>query len=197
MLVHPQTYSILTILRSLAFLVSHNWLLGILSGYVLLYPRIALLTAVLILSIVLLIVGIERIAIGIFSSYHRNSSSRFSNIGLGALAIAFSILVMAFPLFSILFLIYLGGFALLFNGIAGIIQGIGGHLWSRAFVIGVGILSIIISALVIAHPISFGVRLLVVIMSLVLLINGIEMITIGIIGRRISGTAISKMDNTY
>jgi hypothetical protein len=34
-------------------------------------------------------------------------------------------------------------------------------------------------------------------MSLVLLINGIEMITIAIIGRRISGTAISKMDNTY
>ena len=89
MLVHPQTYSILTILRSLAFLVSHNWLLGILSGYVLLYPRIALLTAVLILSIVLLIVGIERIAIGIFSSYHRNSSSRFSNIGLGALSYCF------------------------------------------------------------------------------------------------------------
>ncbi len=58
-----------------------------------------------------------------------------------------------------------------------------------------GILSIIISALVIAHPISFGVRLLVVIMSLVLLINGIEMITIGTIGRRISGTAISKMDD--
>jgi uncharacterized membrane protein HdeD (DUF308 family) len=110
-----------------------------------------------------------------------------SNIGLGALAIAFSILVMAFPLFSILFLIYLGGFALLFNGIAGIIQGIGGHLWSRAFVIGVGILSIIISALVIPHPISLGVRLLVVIMSMVLLINGIEMITIGIIGRRTEG----------
>jgi uncharacterized membrane protein HdeD (DUF308 family) len=164
----------------------------ILSGYVLVYPGIALLTAVLILSIVLLIVGIERIAIGIFSSYHRNSSSRFSNIGLGALAIAFSILVMAFPLFSILFLIYLGGFALLFNGIAGIIQGIGGHLWSRAFVIGVGILSIIISGLVIAHPISFGVRLLVVIMSLVLLINGIEMMTIGTVGRRISGTAIKN-----
>jgi uncharacterized membrane protein HdeD (DUF308 family) len=102
------------------------------------------------------------------------------------LAIAFSILVLAYPLFSILFLILLGGFALLFVGIAGIIQGIGGHLWSRAFIIGVGILSVIISALVIANPISLGVRLLVVIMSLVLLINGIQMITIGTIGRRIS-----------
>jgi uncharacterized membrane protein HdeD (DUF308 family) len=151
----------------------------ILSGYVLVYTGIASLAAVQILSIVLLIVGIETIAIGTFSSYHRNSSSRFSNIALGALAIAFSILVMAFPLFSILFLIYLGAFALLFNAIAGIIQGIGGHLWSRVFIIGVGILSIIISGLIIAHPISFGVRLLVVIMSFVLMINGIEMIAIG------------------
>ena len=72
----------------------------ILSGYVLLYPGITVLVAVQILSIVLLIVGIERIAIGIFSPYHRKSSSRFSNIGLGALAIAFSILIMAFPIFS-------------------------------------------------------------------------------------------------
>jgi fatty-acid desaturase len=53
----------------------------ILSGYVLLYPGITVLVAVQILSIVLLIVGIERIAIGIFSPYHRKSSSRFSNIG--------------------------------------------------------------------------------------------------------------------
>jgi uncharacterized membrane protein HdeD (DUF308 family) len=67
----------------------------ILSGYVLLYPGIAVLAAVQILLIVLLIVGIERIAIGIFSPYHRKSSSRFSNIGLGALAIAFSIFCLA------------------------------------------------------------------------------------------------------
>ena len=151
----------------------------ILSGYVLVCPGIVPLTAVLILSIVLSIVGIERIAIGAFSPYYRNSSSRVSNIGLGALAIAFSILVMAFPSFSVLFLIFLGGFALLFNGIARIIQGTVGQgisTWLRAFLIGVGILSIAISGLVIAHPIGFGVRLLVVIMSLVLMINGIEMI---------------------
>ena len=55
----------------------------ILSGYVLLYPGITVLVAVQILSIVLLIVGIERIAIGIFSPYHRKSSSRFSILDLG------------------------------------------------------------------------------------------------------------------
>ncbi len=43
-----------------------------------------------------------------------------------------------------------------------------------------------------AHPISFGVRLLVVIMSVVLMINGIEMIAIGTVGRPISGTIPQK-----
>jgi uncharacterized membrane protein HdeD (DUF308 family) len=163
----------------------------ILSGYVLVYPGLAIFTAVQILSIVLLIVGIERIAVGTFSPYHKKSSSRFSNIVLGALVIAFSILVMVFPLFSILFLIFLGGFALLFNGVARIVQGVGGQNisgWSRAFLIGIGILSIAVSGLMIAHPISFGVRLLAVILSLVLLLNGIEMIAIGAFGRRMAET---------
>lgn len=170
----------------------------VLSGYVLAYPGLAIFTAIQILSIVLLIVGIERIAVGTFSPYHKKSSSRFSNIGLGVLVIVFSILVMAFPLFSILFLIFLGGFALLFNGIARIMQGVGGQGisgWSRAFLVGVGVLSIAISGLLIAHPIGFGVRLLAVIMSLVLIIIGIEMISTGTVGRRIAGTRPSEVNS--
>jgi uncharacterized membrane protein HdeD (DUF308 family) len=105
------------------------------------------------------------------------------------------ILIMAFPTFSTLFLIFLGGFALLFNGIARIIQGVGGQGisgWSRAFLIGVGILSIVISGLIIVHPIGFGVRLLVVIMSLALMIIAIEMIAVGTAGRQIARTTPQK-----
>ena len=65
----------------------------ILSGYVLAQPDLAILTAVQILSIVLLFVGIQSTAVGTFSRYLR-TSSRFSNIALGASAIAFSLLVM-------------------------------------------------------------------------------------------------------
>jgi hypothetical protein len=57
--------------------------------------------------------------------------------------------------------------------------------WSRAFLVGVGISSIAISGLVIAHPIGFGVQLLVVIMSLALMIIGIEVIATGIVGSQI------------
>ncbi len=65
-------------------------------------------------------------------------------------------------------------------------------MWPRVFLIGVGILSIVISGLVIAHPIGFGVRLLVVIMSLALMIIGIEMIAIGTAGRQIARTTPQK-----
>jgi uncharacterized membrane protein HdeD (DUF308 family) len=55
--------------------------------------------------------------------------------------------------------------------------------WSRGFIVGVGVLSIAVSLLVIAHPISFGVRLLGFMISIALLINGIQMIALGIGGR--------------
>jgi uncharacterized membrane protein HdeD (DUF308 family) len=50
--------------------------------------------------------------------------------------------------------------------------------------VGVGVLSIAVSLLVIAHPISFGVVLLGFMISIALLINGIQMIALGIGGRQ-------------
>jgi hypothetical protein len=161
-----------------------------LPGYVLTQPGLAIFTAVHILSIVLLFVGIESTAVGTFSRYVR-TSSRFSNMALGASAIAFSILVMELlPPPPILFSIFLGGFAILFNGIGGIMQGVGGQgisRWFRAPLIGVGVSSIAISGLIIAHPIGFGAPLLAVVMSFALLIIGIEIIAMGVVGRLIVG----------
>jgi hypothetical protein len=162
----------------------------ILSGYVLAQPGLAILTAVRILSIVLLFVGIESTAVGTFSRYLR-TSSRFSNIALGASAIAFSLLVTTLlPPPPLLFSIFLGGFAILFNGIGGIMQGVKGQgisRWFRAPLVGVGVLSIFISGLIIAHPIGFGAPILAVVMSLALLIIGIEITAMGIVGRLIVG----------
>ena len=147
-----------------------------LSGYVLTQPSLTIFTAVRILSTVLLFVGIESIAVGTFSRYVR-TSSRFSSIALGTSAIAFSILVTALlPPPSILFSIFLGGFALLFNGLGGIMQGVQGEgisRWFRAPLVVVGAVSIAISLLIIVHPIGLEV-LLTVVMSLALLIIGIE-----------------------
>jgi uncharacterized membrane protein HdeD (DUF308 family) len=162
----------------------------ILSGYVVAQPDLAIFTAVKTLSIVLLFVGIESTAVGTFSRYVR-TSSRFSNIALGASAIAFSILAMVLlPPPPILFAIFLAGFALLFNGIGGIMQGVRGQgisRWFRAPLIGVGVVIIAISGLIIVHPVGVGARILAGVMSFALLIIGIEIIAMGIVGRLIVG----------
>jgi hypothetical protein len=162
----------------------------ILSGYVLAQPDLAIFTAVQILSVVLLFVGIQSTAVGTFSHYLR-TLSRFSNIALGASAIAFSLLVMVLlPPPPILFSIFLGGFAILFNGIGGIMQGVGGpgiSRWFRAPVVGVGILSIVMSGLIIAHPIGLGEPVLAIVMSFALLTIGIEITVMGVVGKLIVG----------
>ena len=110
----------------------------ILSGYVLAQPGLANSTAVQILSIALLFVGIQSIAVGTFSRYLKTTSS-FS-IALGASAIAFSILIAALlPPPPLLFSIFLGGFAILFNGIGGIMQGVK----VRVFQDGLGLLLLV------------------------------------------------------
>ncbi|MGC2425969.1 MAG: DUF308 domain-containing protein [Nitrososphaeraceae archaeon] len=173
---------------------SPNWLryiqvgLGaisiILSIAILTHPGIAVYTIILMLSIALLIIGIERIATGIAPLPSR--SSRIANIGLGALAIAVALVVISFPVFTAGLLVTLAAISLLFVGISRIVQGVRNKDapgWSRGFMVGVGVLSIAVSLLVIAHPISFGVVLLGFMISIALLINGIQMIALGIGGR--------------
>lgn len=185
----PQLVKTPTWLRALQ--ISTGAISIILSGYVLAQPDLAILTAVRILSIVLLFVGIQSTAVGTFSRYLR-TSSRFSNIALGASAIAFSILFMALlPPPPLLFSIFLGGFAILFNGIGGIMQGVGGgqgiSRWFRAPVVAVGIISIAISGLIIAHPIGLGEPVLAIVMSVALLTIGTEITAMGIVGKLIVG----------
>jgi uncharacterized membrane protein HdeD (DUF308 family) len=166
----------------------------IFSIIILTYPGIAIYTIILLFSVALLMVGFERIAIGIAPSPTR--SSRLTNIGLGALVVAFGIVVMSFPIHTAEFLILLGALALLFNGIARIVHGIINKdmsRWSRGFLVGVGALSIAVSALVLIHPLTIGVVLLALSISIALLINGIQMMAVGIGGKqRYAKSRISK-----
>jgi uncharacterized membrane protein HdeD (DUF308 family) len=71
----PQLVKTPTWLRALQ--VNTGAISIILSGYVLAQPDLAILTAVRILSIVLLFVGIQSTAVGTFSRYLRTSSRAF------------------------------------------------------------------------------------------------------------------------
>jgi uncharacterized membrane protein HdeD (DUF308 family) len=154
------------------------------------FPVSAIATIVIFLSIVLLFIGIERIAAGI-SAPSGSKTSRFANVGLGILVIALSIVVMAYPIQAGAFLIFFGALALLFNGIARIIHGFvdkNNRGWIRSALIGVGIISIAIASAVLAHPVGIGIPLLAFLISIGLLIVGLEMIALGVAGKRSFGS---------
>jgi uncharacterized membrane protein HdeD (DUF308 family) len=188
-LLQDKSPSWLRILQVVLGLISIGLSIAVLAS-----PASAIATVIVLLSIVLLIVGIERIASGI-SAASTTRSSTIVNVGLGILVIILSIVVMAYPLESAGLLIILGAIALLINGIARLIHGFvdKNHAgWSRAALLFVGILSIIISLIVLAHPVGIGVPILAFMISIALLINGIEMIGLGIAGRRRFSTGATE-----
>ena len=148
-------------------------------------PRVGIATITILLSITLLVVGIERLVTG-FTPSEQTKSSRFGNIGLGALAALLGIAVLAFPLFTTGVLVTLLALGLLFIGIARIVHGISDKnisKWSKGFLVGVGILSLAVSFTVFAYP-AFGVFLLTLILGISLLIIGIQSVAYAVSGHQ-------------
>jgi len=177
---------------SLSYTKSPGWLRGvqiglgilviILSIFALAFPGYTFLSVIVILSIILFFVGIEKIITGLFL----HSKSRWTTVGLGILVLIFAGLAISFPGATAFIVIIFIGIALLFSGIARVVEGMSGHHsgWARAFLIGVGILAIIISIAVLVSP-AFGAALAGVIISIGLLITGIQMVASGIAGQRL------------
>lgn len=165
----------------------------ILSGLAIAFPGLTFLTLVILVSIVLFVVGIEKIITGIFIAH----KSRFATIGLGILTIILAGVALSFPIAAAIVVIYFLGFALMFDGFARIIDGVTNKTnkaWIRAFLIGVGVLNVIISTLVLASPL-FGAVLAGIMIGLSLLIVGIEMIAAGVSGRQ--QQSISAKSQTF
>ena len=165
----------------------------IISGLAIAFPGLTFLTLVILVSIVLFIVGIEKIITGIFIAH----KSRFATIGLGILTIILAGLALSFPIAAAIVVIYFLGFALMFDGFARIIDGVtnkNNKGWIRGFLIGVGVLNVIISSLVLASPL-FGAVLAGIMIGLSLLIVGIEMIAAGVSGRQ--QQSISARSQTF
>lgn len=162
----------------------------LLAGIILLIPGTSISTTILLLSLILLVLGIERICFGVVGTIattattatkaSKYNASRITNIALGLLVIGLSIVLMEFPVFSTALLIILAAIALLIVGIARIIHGIKGDDNQRAtqryLSLGTGILCVVVSILIIANPTTLGLLLLVFILSISLIIVGISMI---------------------
>jgi uncharacterized membrane protein HdeD (DUF308 family) len=182
----------------------------LLAAIVLFIPGSAISTTVLLLSIVLLVVGIERICFGVVkptaiasttaattttttptttpSKASKYKSSRIANVTLGFLVIGLSIVLMEFPEFTAASLIVLASIAILVIGIARLIHALREddvHRVTRKYLgVGVGILCIVVAILIIANPTTFGLMLLVFMLSITFIIVGISMIVRGVKGER-------------
>ena len=155
-------------------------------------PALGIGVLIFLLSVTIIVAGIERVVVGVHP--HLTKSSRIGNIVLGAIAIGLGILVIVFPLLAALFLVTLLSVGLFFIGLARIIQGIRNKnisRWSRALLIGVGVLSLVLSFIVIAHPVS-GIIILTIILAINLLIIGIESIVNDTSSRRDVVTSFSN-----
>src|ERR687888_2546855 len=154
----------------------------ILCGVAIAFPGLTFLSIVILISVVLFFVGIEKIVTGLFIAH----KTRFATIGLGILTIILAGLAMAFPIAAAIVVIYFLGFALMFDGFARIIDGVTNRInkgWIRGFLIGAGVLNVVIASFVLASPL-FGAILAGIMVGISLLIVGIQMVTAGMMGRR-------------
>ena len=155
----------------------------ILSLFVLAFPGLTLVTIAFLLGVILFVVGIERVITGLFLQ----GKHRWTNIGLGVLVIILSIISMVFPVATGIFLLIFLAFVLLFDGISRVIHGIADKSSdkpSRIFSIVAGVISIVLSIMIIASP-FLGAVFISILLSISLLIVGIQMITSGVLGRRL------------
>ena len=156
----------------------------ILSIYVLAYPVLTLVTVALLIAVVLFVVGVERIITGLFLK----GKHRLINIGLGIVVVIISVIAMAFPIAAGIFLLVFLAVALLFDGISRVIHGVSDqsiHKASRIFSIVAGAIEIGLSIMIMASPL-LGATFVSILLSISLLIVGIQMITFGAIGRRLA-----------
>ena len=166
-----------------------------LSLAVILNPGFGIATIALLLSATLLVVGIERVVTGFTQS---NRSSKFGNIGLGALVVLLGIAVLAFPIFATEVIVTLLAIGLLFIGIARIVHGLTDKnisKWSKGSLVGVGVLSLAVSFMVFAYP-TLGVLLLTLVLGINLLIIGAQSVAYAISGHSRYSTATSVTTTT-
>jgi uncharacterized membrane protein HdeD (DUF308 family) len=135
----------------------------------------------------LLVIGAERIVSGVRSPDIKRSS-RIINIALGSAMIGFALLGFFTPKFTTQIFVLLLGFGLLANGVVRIVDGLRNKdVYEKStlfFRVGAGVVSAAVAILVLVFP-GFGFILILLILSIALLITGIELLVVGIRGRRI------------
>ncbi len=163
------------------------------------YPALSLNIINIFVSITLLTIGIERVVSGLMlpaiarQSMGITKIGRFTSIGMGTIATIFAIIALSSPQFASTknFTLLSLSISVIFNGFGKIVQGVLDRrdtLPIKVFLISLGILSLAIAFLV-GHADQFGTIFLTRILSIVLILYGMQMIFFGITGK----PALQKM----
>jgi len=154
-----------------------------LAAAVLAFPSLATLLLVVWIALSLLFAGFEGITVGA-AAKRLLRRQRVVRIVSGVVAVILAALVLAIPAAAVVGTIVLLSVGLLFLGGGGIAKGIVEKymsVWARVMYIVVGGISVALSIAVIANPL-FGLLTLFIIVSTVLLINGMSYVIAGVTG---------------
>ena len=149
--------------------------------------RLGAYSIIFLASTAFIIIGIERIVTGVrVTSLKR--SSRLISIGIGAGLVVFFGSAYFAPVYVSKLYVLMLAFGLLATGAIRIYEGIKNNTYTRAskiFTASTGIICVIVALIIFSHP-EFGFVLLLLVVSLVLLINGIQIMFVGITGRKLT-----------
>ena len=140
-------------------------------------PALGVFTLVLLLSFAMIMLGIARLARA-FSHTLFTRTHRVLDAIVGVLGIFLGLVVLADPILGASTLVFLLAFATLIYGIGSIIIGASvARLakWMRALLVVFGILAMIFAFIVLANP-AIAILTLVFLLSISLIVNGIESI---------------------
>lgn len=155
----------------------------LISGYIIVNAEATIVTLLIFFIFLLLLSGLIRILNGIFDN-HLTKKIRLVNFVLGLLLIGLGIIIWYIPDIGVDILIYLLAFGLMLQGISRIAVGGADSLlanWFRILLILLGVISIVLSSLVILLP-DLGLAVLILLLSYGFLISGIGRIATGFSG---------------
>ena len=130
-------------------------------------------------------IGIERIIVGIRSTSLKRSS-RLISIGIGVGIVVYFGSGHFYPDFVSKLYVLILGFGLLATGALRIIDGIKNSTYerpSKLFTQGTGVICVAVALLIFMHP-EFGFILLLLTVSIVILITGIQIAFVGMTGKK-------------
>ena len=157
-------------------------LIVLLSLIVLVTPGLAVTLLIFIMAISLVLIGIARIIVGFLGDM--SDMRKAINVAVGLITFLVAAGMLLYPGLTVLVMIYILSFNLMLIGISRIIVSGAAReeeLWLRTFFMIVGILNVVLSFAIFLMP-EVGEIALVVILSIIIMLNGIERILSGVSG---------------